>query len=167
MKRSFEMVTQEIRNRLRPAWSSLPVLLLLAATFLQMRFLFADFIRPRTMRYWEVRSLAAWERSALLSEGQDFLDYVTFLRETIPDSGKVVLPPSSAIGQAGASTSIVFMQYFMFPGLVLNCSDPIEVCLLAMTGPTSYVLRVGGPQPAVGHKTYVPFQDDLGVYVPK
>jgi hypothetical protein len=143
------------------------VFLLLAATLLQMRSLLADFIQPRAVRYWEVRSLAAWERSALLSEGQDFTDYVTFLRETLPESGKVVLPSSADIGEAGPFTSIAFMQYFLFPRVILNCSEPIEECLLTMTGPASYVLRVGGPQPSVEHKTYVPFRDDRGVYVPK
>jgi hypothetical protein len=144
--------------------------LLLVATLLQMRLLLTDFVWPRTQRYWGVHSFTAWERSALLSEGQDFLDFVKFLRDTIPDTGKVVLPPSTFVGEAGAFTYVTFMQYFMIPREVLNCTEPVDECVLGLDGPNSYLVRIGGFPPAESaevHKVYVPFRADQGVYVPK
>jgi hypothetical protein len=95
--------------------SSLAILALVVATFLQLRLVFEDFVQPRLGRYWQLRSLAAWERSALLSEGEDFLEFVAFLKENIPETGKVVLPPHASIGEAGPFTNIGFIQYSMIP----------------------------------------------------
>jgi hypothetical protein len=105
-----------------------------------------------------------------LSQGRDFFEYVTFLRASIPETGKVVLPPHSSIGDAGAYTDVSFMQYFLFPRAVLNCSEPVAECVRALTGPTSYLLRIRDfppPLVAADDKDYVPFRDGLGLYVPK
>jgi hypothetical protein len=130
----------------------------------------ADFIWPRLIRGWQVRGYTAWERSALLSEGEDFLAFASFLREVIPESGKVVLPPGSYVSKAGPFTNIGFVKYFFFPRQILNCGEPVEDCVRSLTGPTSYIVAIGGFPPAeVAEevKDYVPFQEGKGVYVPR
>jgi hypothetical protein len=152
-----------------PAASAIGPILLAIAVLFQMRLLLVGYIWPRANAFWSVRTYAAWERSAILSEGKDFFEYVTFLRASIPETGKVVLPPRTSVGNAGAYTYITFMQYFLLPRTVLNCGEPVE-CVRGLTGSASYILRIGDfPPPLVAeeHKDYVPFRDGLGLYVPE
>jgi len=151
-------------------WSTIAPLILLAAAAMQMAWVTLDFAAPRTRQYAAVRDRPAWERSAVLSEGTDFAEFVAFLRTNIPESAKVVLPPHSDIGQAGAYTYVSFMQYFFFPRHVLNCGEDVAECVRGLSGPSSYLVRIGPFPPAdlaSEHKTYVPFRDDLGLYAPK
>jgi hypothetical protein len=166
--------TPERRRRSLPRGSSLAavasLLTVAVLTLVQVVQLSSDFIGPRMLRYWDLRKATAWQRSALLAEGQDFLEYVAFLRETIPAEAKVVLPPHSAISDWGAYTSVEFMQYFMFPRTVLNCSDPVDACVQRLTGPTSYILGLGKfPPPEVASeiKDYLPFDDTKGLWQPR
>jgi len=149
---------------------NIALLLLLVGTVYQLGHLANRFIWPRAQQYWSLRSYSAWERSALLSEGDDFLEDVSFLREEIPESAKVVVPPHSFVSKAGPYTFVSFMQYFLFPREVLNCGEDVAVCVRGLTGGTSYILRLGEfppPLAAREHKEYVPFRDEMGVYVPK
>jgi hypothetical protein len=105
-----------------------------------------------------------------LSEGKDFMEFVAFLRQVIPETGKVVFPPHSYIAKAGAFTELGFMQYFMFPRSVLNCAEPVEDCVRGLTGASSYIVAIGGFPPAsVAEevKDFIPFRGDRGVYVPR
>jgi hypothetical protein len=146
------------------------VFLLALAAGYQMWALGTNWVWPRAIVYWSLRSHAAWERSAILSEGEDFFVYVSFLRDKIPESGKVVLPPHTFVGKAGPFTFIDFMQYFLLPRQVLNCGEPAADCARGLTGPNSYLLRIGSfppPEAASQNKDYVPFQDEWGLYVPR
>jgi len=105
-----------------------------------------------------------------LSEGEDFLEFVTFLRDNIPETGKVVLPPHAFLEEAGPFTNISFVQYFLFPREVLNCGEPVDACVLGLSGPRSYLVRIGGfppPEAAAAHKEYLPFRNEMGIYVPR
>jgi hypothetical protein len=149
---------------------AIALVLLLLVTLLQVRELTVDFIWPRLIRGWEARGYTAWERSALLSEGRDFLEFTTFLRDTIPESGKVVFPPRAYVSRAGTFTELDFMRYFLFPRQVLNCGEPVEDCVRSLTGRTSYIVAIGGFPPveaAEAIKDYVPFREGKGVYVPR
>jgi hypothetical protein len=128
---------REAAGRRSPSRDRIAVLLLLAAAVLQLRSLTVDFISPRARLSWELRRNAAWERSALLSEGRDFLEFVTFLREAIPESGKVVLPPYTDVSEVGPFAFPTFIQYFFFPREVLNCGEPVDDCVRALTGAKS------------------------------
>lgn len=144
--------------------------IVLVAVLLQLRSLTADFIGPRLRLGWSLRGSSAWERSARLSEGEDFLAFVTFLRTAIPETAKVVFPPHSYISKAGVFTELDFMEYFLFPRQVLNCGEPVDECVRSLTGPGSYIVAVGGFPPAEAAqsvKEYVPFQEGKGVYVPR
>jgi hypothetical protein len=148
----------------------LGLLALVLVVLAQLQALSVDFIWPRLVRGWEVRRYSAWERSALLSEGEDFLAFVSFLRGAIPESGKVVFPPKSYASKAGVFTELGFMKYFLFPRQVLNCAEPVEECVRSLTGPSSFIVAVGGfppPEAAEEVKDYIPFQDGKGVYAPR
>ncbi|HMK07697.1 MAG TPA: hypothetical protein VK449_01580, partial [Anaerolineales bacterium] len=53
--------------------------ILAAVALVQVGLLTSNFVWPRALQAWPLRARPAWERSALLSEGADFLAYVTFL----------------------------------------------------------------------------------------
>lgn len=101
--------------------------------------------------------------------GMQFGSYVEFLRKEIPEDKTAALPPPSehvALGHTG------LMQYFLFPRRTTNCpTDQLpEKCLNQIGGPGVYVLRVGEfPEEPIRSqldKTYLPFNDDWGLYVP-
>jgi hypothetical protein len=144
--------------------------ILVAGTLLQLWGLSTDFVVPRVSHLWPLRGYAAWERSALIGEGEGFLEFIAFLRRAIPVSGKVVLPPHSDVSEVGAFAYPTFIQYFFVPREVLNCSEPVDDCVRRLTGPNSYIVRVGRFPPALAaseHKRYIPFRDEMGVYAPK
>ena len=64
---------------------------------------------------------ALW-RSAYFSQGRKFANYVEFLNQNIPEQRRVVLPPSEAGLKALGNTP--FMQFFLAPRQVINCTDP-------------------------------------------
>jgi len=153
------------------SWAgAVSLLAVFVLTLLQVIQLSSGFIGPRMIRYWGLRHDSAWQRSALLAVDQDFMAYVAFLRETIPAEAKVILPPHTSVSESGAYTSVDFMQYFLFPRTVLNCSDPVDDCVRGLTGPTSYILGVGRfPPPEVASevKDYIAFDDAKGLWQPR
>jgi len=110
----------------------------------------------------------AWERGARLSFGDEFADYMAFLRANIPEEGRVIVPPLAvdpALGNEG------LMQYFLFPRTVINCPqiEEDEACLGAFGGESTYFLYVDGfPSPEIAGRTraLALFKDSLGVFAP-
>ncbi|MGA9534133.1 MAG: hypothetical protein WBR18_15555 [Anaerolineales bacterium] len=115
-----------------------------------------------------VEHRTAVERSADLAFGEDFGDYITFLRNTIPDSALVAIPPdeiSTSFGHNG------LMQYYLYPRKVTNCPrvETFDDCATNLGGPTTFILQVRGfpaALPSSIDKKYHPLRDGFGVYAP-
>jgi hypothetical protein len=93
-----------------------------------------------------------------------------FLRGRIPESGRVVLPPNSFVGEVGPFAYVTFIQYFMLPREVVNCSEPVAECVRRLTADDLYVVQIGRFPPADAafeHKGFVRFDDERGLYVPE
>jgi hypothetical protein len=81
---------------------------------------------------------ALW-RGAKFNQGQRFANYVQFLHQNVPEDGRVVLPPAEIGPRALGFTP--FMQFFLAPREVINCSD--FGCLADLSREDTYILVVG------------------------
>lgn len=141
---------------------------LIVAVVIQVHLLWDKVLSPLAIRVEKIRGYSALERSAILHIGDEFVPYLNFLRDTIPPGGRVILPPHST---RHSFTNFGFAAYFLMPRELLNCgNDEVEACILRMTGHNSYIPVLSDFPPseiASQVKRFVPFQDDLGVWVPK
>jgi hypothetical protein len=148
------------------SWLSLAVFIVVSC--LQMASLWNDFIQPFGAKIWDIRGNSAIERSAILHEDKQFAEFITFIREMIPEDARVILPPHSTFH---VLSNFGFADYFLMPRELHNCgSTEIEGCVLRMTGARSYFFTAGDfppPQAAGQVKTFIPFKDGLGVWAPK
>jgi hypothetical protein len=110
----------------------------------------------------------AWERAAVVQEGEDFAGYIAFLRSRIPEHARVILPPNDpprSVAHMG------FMQYYLFPRDIHNCGvNEIDDCILRVTGKNTYVVGLPDFPPralAELSKHFIQYKDDLGVFAPK
>lgn len=143
-------------------------LLLCAAVVLQTGILVRGQILPLVERVRQVWSMPALERSGRLAFGDAFWEYIDFIRRTVPEDAIVIIPPEAvdvALGSEG------IMQYYLFPRGVSNCprGEPLEPCILRLTGSNSYILAVPGFPPRAAAeqvKRFLPLDRYRGIYVP-
>lgn len=109
----------------------------------------------------------AWERGARVVEGDDFADYVRFVRDHTMDTSSVVLPPHSVISPFA---DVGLMQFYFFPRKVYNCgANEIEACMYRARTEHTYVLGLPHfppPEEVLKYKEFVPFNGTFGLYVP-
>lgn len=134
----------------------------------QVTLLCETYVLPIAERIWPVRDQTALDRSAEIAFGNEFASYIRYLRETIPEGGRVVLPPMIAEPVYG---NVGLMQYFLFPREVVNCppAPAVSECVRSMHGPRSYILAIGDfphPSDVPAGKTLMTLADGYGLYVP-
>lgn len=140
---------------------------LFAVGFLHSIQLIDRTIVPSWMQLWAIKDQPAILRSAIVLKGQEFADYIDFVRQTVPENAKLILPPHTPVQ---AYSNMGLMQYFFMPRELHNCGvDEVDECILRMTGPTSYIITAWKFPPrdlALQVKEFLPFKDDKGVYAP-
>lgn len=114
------------------------------------------------------RNRPAWQRGAQALEGSDFASYLEFVRDHVPPDAQVMLPPRTVVSPYA---HIYLMQYFLYPRRLHNCGpNEVEACMgRIQTNPEFYILGLRHFPPrdlAEIGKDYVPFNDDIGVFVP-
>lgn len=142
---------------------------ILALAGVQAAILASAVVIPLAEKTIPVLSRSAVDRSAAILFGTEFAEYTSFLRAHIPEGATVVLPPEETdevLGHVG------LMSYFLFPRRVVDCPsrEPLEPCISALRGKSTYILRVSGFPPtaaAEASKTLIPFNATQGVYVPR
>jgi hypothetical protein len=142
--------------------------LLLIALGIQLYLLSSSVVAPLWRDIRTVVALESGERSARLSFGDQFSDYIQFIVEVVPESGRVVLPPvtvDSTFGNMG------IMQFFLFPRSIVNCPSigVAEECLELYQGDETYFLSVDSfPENSqVGStRKFLPFGTSLGIFLP-
>jgi hypothetical protein len=127
-----------------------------------------DYVIPFGNRVWKLKGRSALDRSAIIQVGDEFSEYMDFVRNTVPEDSKVIVPPRRPIQTI---SHIGFVEYFLLPREIHNCAEgEVRECVLRMTGEHSYIL-VGGEFPpqelAEQVKEFLPFKDGLGIYIPK
>lgn len=155
----------QLWNRIR----SLIVLALLAgAVVYQARIILRGRVEA-ALEFWShTKSMPAWQRAAAALEGDEFAEYIGFVRDVVPPTGSVMLPPHSFVGP---HSHIGLMQYFLFPREIHNCGrNEVEACIERISeDPEFYVLAVRRFPPrelAEEGKDFVPFDEEDGVFVP-
>jgi hypothetical protein len=133
----------------------------------QLSILLATQALPMLRRTWRARDEAAVIRSARLAYGSDFSDYVSFLRQTIPEESLVVLPSPEVDPVLG---EMPFMQYFLFPRQLTNCADLAgwAECVVHYTGPHTYLIAVDSfpPREGLEGRLLLPFDESRGIVLP-
>lgn len=143
-------------------------LLLATGIVIQMGIIIGQQILPLERDIRRMRDMPAWERAARLSFGDEFADYVMYLRTSLPQDAKLVVPPrevSASYGDEG------IMQYLLFPRTITNCPRKEEAmaCLELFNGRKTYILYVDGfPAQHLAQQTRELwlFNDHLGVFTP-
>lgn len=136
---------------------------------IQLAFLFTSTINPQVKAVWEVRKLEPIDRSAHLSFGDTFADYISFLHEYVPPEATLVIPRQDTdyvLGHVG------IMQYYLIPRKIINCGlDAIvEECIRNLGGSNTYILAIDAFPPreeALLRREYVAFDDHRGIYIPR
>ena len=110
----------------------------------------------------------AWERAAILQEGEDFARFISFVRAHVPEGARVILPPRKP---ERPLAHIGFMQYFLFPRDIHNCGyDEVDDCILRVVGRNTFILGLPDFPPrdlAELSKRFISYRDDFGLFVPK
>lgn len=161
-------VAPALRVRLRRDWRLILAALVLAIpAALQVRIVWLDYGREWVQRVSQTIELPAWKRAAIYLGGQQFADYIEFVRLHAPEDARVILPPREPVA---TFSNVGFVQYFLFPRDIHNCGiNEVEDCIRRVQGENTYILGVGyfpPPELASQFKNYLPFDDELGLYVP-
>ncbi len=141
---------------------------LLIALGIQLYLLSSSVLEPLWRDIRSAADLTPFERSARLSFGDQFYGYVQFIREEVPEHGRIVLPPLTVDPTFG---NMGIMQFFLFPRSVVNCPsvEAMEECLEMFRGQDTYFLSVGEfPEAdAIGDtRRLLPFDAGQGLFLP-
>lgn len=127
-----------------------------------------DYVIHKSKAIWGLKGFSAIDRSAIFTEGMEFAEYMSFLRDTVPENAKIVMPPHQPVQPL---SNAGYVQYFLMPRTIINCgTEEVRECVLRMTGEYSYIVTAWKFPPkdaAESVKKFIPFKDDLGVYAPK
>lgn len=120
-------------------------------------------------RVWGLRGEPSLERSARVAFGDEFAEFISFVRRTVPESAKLVVPSKAVEPVFG---DIGLLQYFLRPRKIIDCPMGADTgpCIRSMTGETTYLLAVPGfppPADAALYREFVAFDAERGVYVPR
>jgi hypothetical protein len=109
------------------------------------------------------RNLDAVIRSADASYGSELAGFISFLRDSIPAQGTVLIP--SGQGTSAPLNDLYLMQYFLFPRKIKTCSSD---CAALIKKPEVYIIAQTDFPPAgliPAFKQRVTFTETLGLYL--
>ena len=155
----------------RPTWAASFRVVLAAGTLLavavQASVSWSTYLRPVGATVWRLRALPAWERTAIILHGEEIAGFLGFLRETVPEDARIILPPRM---RGTLFEHIGMMQYFLGPRDIHNCGpNEIEACVQRATGENTYILAVDYFPPrdlASETRRLISYNDDWGVFAP-
>ena len=111
------------------------VVLFVAVVLIQTWMVFTP-VKGDLIRVWKTIGQPAYWRSANFNQNQRFANYITFLKEHIPEDSQVVLSPRDVGPRVVGHTA--YMQYFLEPREVINCTN-LE-CLEDLSRSDSFLL---------------------------
>lgn len=141
--------------------------ILIGAVIVQLGLLLNGYVSTQLSRIWRFRDMTAYERSAMFSFGEEFLDYMQFVHETVPEDATVVIPKEIVGGALG---HVGIMQFFLFPRKIVDCPlDTVPECL-GLANPDVYILAIDTRFPprdiSLDPKIFISFEDDRGAFAP-
>lgn len=143
-------------------------LLLVGTVAFQLYTTAQEYAIPWGRRVADSWDLPLWERTALFLEGEEFAEYIGFLRQQVPEDARVILPPRLPLG---TFSYVSYIQYYLFPRDIHNCGiNEVEACVARVGGSNTFIIAVDEFPPfelALEHKIFIPFNDRLGAFAPK
>lgn len=140
---------------------------LLVAVLFQAIVSWNSYVRPQGARAWRLRELPVWQRTAIILLGEDTADFLAFVRETVPEDARVIVPPRS---RGSAYEEVGLMQYFLFPRDIHNCGQgEVEACVRRATGENTYILAISYFPPralARESRRQIHFDENRGLFAP-
>lgn len=142
------------------------VIIFVAGTIFHAVYL-APLVVSNFVQGWKTISQPAYWRSANNNKNQRFANYIKFLKQNIPEDGKVVLPPK------GMGPDVVghlpYMQYFLGPRELINCTE--IKCLADLIESDRYILMLDskifiGQGLIEDRSRLVMFDSDWGLVIP-
>lgn len=119
-------------------------------------------------KVWVNRQLNAISRGADAAYGEEFKDFISFLRSETPDDATIVLLRTTDITPFRSKG---FMQYFLFPRKIAVCEKwDVESCVIKQKGAGTYFLDAGGFNPAaqtIEGLTALYFNESLRIFNPE
>ena len=142
------------------------ILVLIVAT--QLMILFRNNIPDLVQKIWQARTGSATWRSASIHLGDDYANYIEFVKANVPEDALVIIPKEDQVWNFG---NVGLMQYHLYPRKIADCPiDTLEDCILNLKGANTYILAPTATFPprelADLVKRYVPFDQESGLYVP-
>lgn len=157
-------------NKLTSLWKiPLTQTLIGVAIFAQVVIITSTIIKPLTIDVLDTKEFPAVERSAILSFGDRFADYIAFILSNTTETNVILVPyreVDTALGNEG------IMQYFLFPRRISNCpvDQSFVECARIQAGPNTFILSVDGfPPEGFRDDTYeyAPFDETWGIFIPR
>ena len=143
---------------------------LVLAILIQGWLVLSEFVLPLRRRIRTVDEMPALERSAYLSFGDEFAQFMALTRENVPE-GAVVVVPSMSTDQVYGNPAL--MSYFLYPRSIRQCGaeEALEACAQRYATDEQYLISTSiyhaeGSDEVRG-KRWIPYKGDMGIYVPQ
>ena len=137
------------------------------AVVLQAIVSWTSYLQPMTARAWSLRALPVWERTATILFGEDTAAFLAFVRDKVPEDGRVILPPRS---EGSIYEEVGLMQYFLMPRDIHNCGkNEVRACVQRATGEKTYILALYYFPPrdlARETRRQIHYDENRGVFAP-
>jgi len=134
----------------------------------QLWILFGNNLPGLAQKIWDARAGSAVWRSASIHLGEDYANYIEFVKDNVPENALVIIPKEEQVWNFG---NVGLMQYHLYPRKIADCPiSTLEACILNLKGSNTYILAPTLSFPprefADQVKRYVPFDQESGLYVP-
>jgi hypothetical protein len=145
-----------------------PIIILGVAVTFQLIQIFQGYSLKTFQIIWQEWSRPSVWRSASILFGDNYAEYIEFVKAFVPKNGLVMIPKEEQVWDFG---NVGLMQYFLFPRQIVDCPiESLEECILNLKGPNSYILAPDATFPPRRYadrvKEFIPFKGDRGLYVP-
>jgi hypothetical protein len=144
------------------------ILILSVTVVIHTMILLTSIYPDLVQRIWQARTGSAEWRSAAVHFGENYANYIEFVKTHTPIDSLVIIPKEEQVWNFG---NVGLMQYYLYPRRIADC--PIELlddCILKLRGKDVYILAptLSFPPRAIADqvKHYLPFNQDSGLYVP-
>jgi len=148
--------------------TNLSVVILGIVVASQIWILFGINLPGLVQKIWSARHGSAEWRSASVHLGEDYANYIEFVKDNSPEDALIIIPKEEQVWNFG---NVGLMQYHLYPRRIADCpTDTFEECILNLRGTNTFILAPTSTFPsrdlADQVKTYVPFDMDSGIYIP-
>lgn len=158
----------QLRRGLNWTRTNASILILSLIVISQMMILISSVIPDLVQKIWQARTGSAKWRSASIHLGDDYANYIEFVKTNTPEDALVIIPKEDQVWNFG---NVGLMQYHLYPRRIADCPiDSLDECILNLRGTDTYILAPTLTFPprelADQVKRYLPYDQESGLYLP-